>query len=351
MAIVNNSFAEAYKPYARLYKSDGSDTFETQVSRVYNGLDSIALLTSVTSEYPAPKVSMLFNPNVDKSIAYTLHITAPDENMQLQSNILLNCTGNDFARVAYEGIIAALTWYDSLCSLGKIASDFGEYVNSILRDEEIPLTVEFTCGSGIYNLENKHIGIRLEPGVINKLDYIMGNIGPSRDRFISSVLDTFGSLPCIIECLRRRTYFTKQLGIYTRKTPRVIIRGSYHKQLQSLKSGIGRYEYDGYFSLVEINTYTEQECSRLKITANDIVTDNVNPRSTDYMIAKNDVELEDIKSKLDKKGITYKVVARDNGWYNVVYKLKLVYTIKFGFINLDTYETRNSAIKTDIFDY
>lgn len=345
------SYANAYKAYADMYKSADSDTFSTRIARIYNGLESIELLSSIGSEFPIPRVGIIRNPNVDESVAYTLRIDAPDENMQLSLDIPLRDTDTNICDNTFKSIISGLAWYDKLCALSKITKSFGDYMNDILKANDIPFSVEFTCGSGIYNLENDHIGIRLAPSVIAQFDFLLGTIGPSRDRFISSVVDTFNSLPCIIECFRRRTYLTKQLGIYTRKTARVIIRESYHKQLSSLKSGIGRYEKDGYFSLVEINTYTDSEFSRLKLTEKDLVMDNVHPRSTDYIIAKSESELEDIKSKLDKKGTKYFVQSRDNGWFNVVYKTKLVYTIKFGFVNLDTYETRNSSIKTDIFDY
>ena len=108
------------------------------------------------------------------------------------------------------------------------------------------------------------------------------------------------------------------------------------------------------FSLIDIRACTNIELEELKCQYGNLlqVRQNTDPRSKDMWVAKNEEQLEQLKTRCNKKGYSYRVELREDGkTYNVIYKQYIACAVCFGPVNLETYETRYTATAKDLFQY
>lgn len=349
----SQSYELSYEKYRYLYNCSSSD-LETQIYSCIDALESLALLDDLHFEFPAPVIKVTEYDIAYKANQYRFIINAPCADSDTQFSLILTLEPGNVFETFWGGVKKLLNWYDAMCIMEHNAKVLTELVMSTLKKNDIDYDISFCCGSGIYNLTDNSLGIRLSIEVLGRLQQILGNTELSLAIFTSAISSTFSSLPCIIECLRRNTYFTKALKIYTRKSPCAIVRGSYHKRAQYLKDGIGYYEANNMLGLIELRTCSDEELEVLRQKYGDKLHVGVNksPKSTDYYIAKTPEELEALEKRMKKKGISYRIDERpEAGWYNVVFRLHTACAFQFGPVNANTYETSGSTVVTNIFDY
>lgn len=235
----------------------------------------------------------------------------------------------------------------SLCLIADYnASVLTELVGELITDNDIA----FYVGDGIDLVKDNAISL----GIANTVLLNISDILKSISRVEDSIHETFDSLPCILDCKKRRTEFANKLGLYTMKSPKSMLKKAYRRRIETVRNSIGIYEKDGMTALVECTACDNKMLNELRreYGANCHVIENSKPRTGDFVKVRSQQELERIKARLARKGIEYKIIPCGDTSYKVLIKQYLCYHCVFGPINLDTYTTDGSVSSTsDLFNY
>lgn len=217
-----------------------------------------------------------------------------------------------------------------------------KHVKTVLIQADIPLSVEFSMGDKLlFGLTDTHLGINLEYATLLRLNSIIG----SKSQYPMTTIDaeivkTFSALPCVLEAVRRRTIFSVELGFYSWKSAKNLLRKSYHTKYTNCHNGVGYYTSGDVCALLEVRSCTGSEVQKmLKEYPKLFRCENTAPRSSDYKIAHSEQELEKLKTWFKTKypEDTYKIQARSDGTYLFIYKTYLACAYIFGPINTKTY--------------
>lgn len=335
-----------YAGYESLYRVKG--TLDEQQSALLSILDSLQredmqLVLDETHIYSVPELKVTFSaPEANNLVLVTGEF--PDQGVFASLRLDVAAFASQFYQFVRNMLIRLEQYYYRLYN----AEQLTEYVRDILKESDITEQIDFTCGEGISNLTNNHITIGLATNILDHLGTLF-----TQD-MKQSVLETYSSLPCIIECVRRKTLFNTKLGCYYRSSARTIIRKAYHQDARLLHSGIGYFENNQEFSLIDIRACTNTELDELRKQYGNLlqVRQNTEPRSKDMWVAKNEAQLEQLKTRCHKKGYSYRIEMREgNKTYNVIYKQYIACAVCFGPVNLDTYETRYTETAKDLFNF
>ena len=263
----------------------------------------------------------------------------------------------NLANNIYNGVLEILSQLEYRFELQYNIQILNSMMLMLANTYDVKYDVTFFCGSGIRNLTDDSISIGISEEVIGNLESMLyrGGIVPVLIVF-SSYEQTFKNLPNVIECLRRRTWFTKSLGFYTRRNAKTIIRESYHNNYKNISNGIGYAETPEYFTLIRVNSVTAEELEVLKEQYKNKMcyNENTSPKSRDCFTANNEDELAMYKARLDKKGRSYKVVEIENEGktiYKVIYNQYNICAFVYGPVNLQTYAKPHGVIDSQMFDY
>lgn len=330
-----------YAKYEGLYATEG--TAENLLS-VTDSLycSDMTLVIDDKHTYSVPKLQIEFDNMPDGTVFVTGEFASCNiyASQRLDGTVL----SSQFYQFIRYMLVRLEQHYYRLYNAEQLSS----YVQGILKENLITEQIDFTCGEGISNLTNTHITIGIEPYILDRLgDYLDVD-------YTSSILETYSSLPSIIECVRRKTVFNTRLQCYNRSSAKTIIRKAYHQDARKIHSGLGYYIEDDLFSLIDIKTCTNTELDELRAQYGNLlqVRMNTKPTSRDMWVAKNEIQLEQLKTRCNKKGYSYRVELRDDGkTYNVIYRQYLACAVCFGPVNLETYETRYTDIAKNLFRY
>lgn len=217
-----------------------------------------------------------------------------------------------------------------------------KHVKYVLTQADIPVSVEFSMGDNlIFGLTDTHLGINLEYSVLLRLDSLIGSKSQYPMHLIDAEIEkTFSALPCILEAVRRRTIFSVELGFYSWKSAKNLLRKSYHTKYTNCHNGVGYYTSGDVCALLEVRSCTGSEVQQmLKEFPKLFKCENTAPRASDYKIAHSEQELEKLKTWFKTKypNDTYKIQARSDGTYLFIYKTYLACAYIFGPINTKTY--------------
>lgn len=343
---------DAYSKYKYLYEVDKKgDSKDDVVYRCKSALDSVCLLcydlpgatVSIKSVYLRDQrdTSARLEYSEDSSIWQTIDLTDADS----------------IAQKVYDGVLKILKQIEYKLELLYNIRLLNNMMVLLANTYEITYDITFFCGKGIKNLTDNSISIGLSERVVCTLEQLLyrGGLMPVAAAF-SGYAQTFKNLPNIIECMRRKTWFTKNLGFYTRRNARTIIRGSYHSDYRNISNGVGYIETPEYFTLIRVNSVSAEELEFLKDEYKDKLyySENNEPKSRDCFIAKSEVELEKYKARLDKKNRSYKVMqfgTDEEPVYKIVYNQYNICAFIYGPVNLQTYAKPHGVINSQIFDY
>lgn len=256
------------------------------------------------------------------------------------------CVKGTYGEGLYNGLYNYLSELSLLLIANYNADILAEQVKSIVTENEI----DFYIGSGVDFVRNHSIALGISQDILENIGDLLEEISDVTE----SIRETFNGLPCILECKKRRTEFALKTGIYTMKTPRALLKKAYPRKAISVRNDVGIYEKDGMTSLIECISCSNKELEQWRARFNNAchVVENTNPRTGDFIKAYSSQELETIKSRLNKKGVTYKVLECGDATYKVLIKQYLCYHCLFGPINLDTYTTESVASSSSsLFDY
>ena len=303
-----------YAKFERLYNSTG--TIEQQQDILLSVTDSLyceamQLVIDDKHTYCIPELNINFEDIGETTSIITMEFS--DQSIFIRKQVPNQDLSKQFYNMICNMLVLLEQYYYRLFNAEQLTN----HVRETLTRQGITEQIEFTSGKGISNLTNTHITIGIA-------DYILDHLANYLNiDYTQSILDTYSSLPCIVECLRRKTAFNQKLKLYTRSSAKTIIRKSYHQDARKIHSGIGYYTDGDYFSLVEIKACTNLDVEELRKRYGKLlqVTTNSKPTSKDMWVAKDETQLELLKIRCDKKGYSYHVEQRADGkTYNVIYK-------------------------------
>ena len=251
----------------------------------------------------------------------------------------------------YEMLSDYLITVETLLTAEYNAYELTLLVNNILRQQGTSYTIAFTCGTGISELTDNTICIGLAQKTLLNLGTIL-DMKPFVLR--QEIVETFDNLPCVVECMRRKTPLARKLGIYSLRSAKTIIRGSYHKQLSRTRNGIAYLDKDGLFGLVDCAVCNDKELAQMRLKYADklVVVENTDPKTSEYVMVKTQDEVDRLKAKYEKRGALFKCFYDEaKQAFKIITRPYRALAYCFGPLNLQTYETVNNSVVTDLFEY
>lgn len=175
--------------------------------------------------------------------------------------------------------------------------------NEILNNVDAGFRINFKIGTGVIDVADTEITLGISQQVLETLatsdlfySYIPGNVEAVRAR----VGEALKSCAKPIEVTKLNYYIFKELGIYSRKLYKGLVRATVNRKLDYSRVGDSYVDTPEYFAVVRKTAVTESEL--LKFSEDTFIIDNVNASKA---------ELEAEKTKI---AIYYKVspFSKDN---------------------------------------
>lgn len=155
-------------------------------------------------------------------------------------------------------------------------------VAKVIEEEGIPYKVSFTLGDGLADATDDHTVIGLSAEVIENLTNLplFGDSIESRQEACrQSLADALKEANYGYDLLRSKsTFFKRDLGVYTRKSLNKLLRDFVNRRIQHVRVGIGHYDKDGVFAILERVAVSEEELASYDLSKV-VVTDNKEPSS------------------------------------------------------------------------
>lgn len=353
-------FITAFEKYAHLFSSSDDCSFNDKLQICSSALEALSMCElhlDDTVYTPSPIVLYHSVSAENKSLHnITLVMNSPFKDKGLAFDYTAVVTYDTLIDEVQKGINGLLMLEERMLYLNYNVIKLTAWVSSILKSADIRETFEFTFGlrSGLFNLRESHMGIVLPLAVVQNLC----NIIPSSDAYyyqsyVDEVVNTFLSLPCVIEAMRRRTRFSTDLQFYTWKSAKTLVRATYTRKFENVHRGEGYILRGNVFGLVSVRSCNSTELQEMQSEYGDSlrVADNVKPHSCDYTLAKNKEQLEALLARFNRVGKEVRVDtlppnSKGEIWYRVVHRPKIAWVFIFPFTDLVTY-TRKEGITSD----
>ena len=320
-----------------------NDTYAKFENITVSDIERVCLAIAPTPMYlksiclPAPKITS----DVSHDLII-LRASGYSQNRKVTAESCVSYTKNTLSEQLKEALVKVLGTYYAKVFAIENAVLLTSHVHRVLIQNDIDLRLDFSLGDNlIFGLSDEHLGINLDLSVLLRLNRLIGTQSQYSQEFIDSeIVKTFSALPCVLEAVRRRTVFSLQLGFYSRKSAKTLLRQSYHTKYTNCHNGVGYYMDSNICALVEVRSCTASEVEEMSKGYSQVFRcPNTSPKSSDYKIAHSEQELEKYKTWFKNKypNDEYKIEKRDDNTYLFIYRLYLACAYIFGPVNIKTY--------------
>lgn len=160
-----------------------------------------------------------------------------------------------------EGVRSWIKEYKKREELKKKLSKLNKDIEEIIEEEGIRYKIEFVYGDLLEYSTDTYVKIGLKESVINNIESL-----PLYDRvevrarsYREEVKDVLKTLDKPYELVKTKSVFTKDLGIYTRKSLYKLIRGFTRRQIGRVRLGEGYVQKGEIFGVIEKVGLKEKE--------------------------------------------------------------------------------------------
>lgn len=176
------------------------------------------------------------------------------------------------------------TYYDMLLlqdNLDMLQDVFDEAA----AEAELKFTIKLTAGSGIMDISDKSITLGISENTImnfSNLNCFKTVLESYAIRYKSDLKTVLMQLSVPQDIVKANNYITKELGIFTRKSPKKLIRENVTRHIAYVREGVGYVDTENYFALIGKYAITEEQATNiLAQDASAYIVPNANPTTTE----------------------------------------------------------------------
>lgn len=125
---------------------------------------------------------------------------------------------------------------------------------SIIADNDIPFSIQFSLGNGLLDASDSHAVIGLSSTVIESLGELPlfdQEIEARRNGYMARIVETLKSVNKPYELVKAKSIFVRDLDIYNRRLTHKLIRKFVNRKSEFQRVGEGYVESDSWFAVVE----------------------------------------------------------------------------------------------------
>lgn len=248
------------------------------LEEVKETIDKVMFATKIYTDAPFYVVSKAL---YDDEGVFTSarFIIRPSSKSELYINevkkiFVINACENFYDRLIQEVAV----WFDTYNEYEKLDANvqaLNAEVADVCEEKEIEMKVQFTLGSGIVDITPNSVVVGISDEVIRGLaDLSLFNaiIEAKKENYRESIADAIALCNKPYDIVKVKNVFTKDLGIYARKSIHKLIREIVNRNVQHVRVGVGYYETDEVFAVVEKVAVTKDE----EVAEGVLVVENTN---------------------------------------------------------------------------
>lgn len=297
----------------KLAELKGKYTLEEGLTceQVKEQIDKVMFATKIYTGAPAYVMSKALYSEEDDVFTSARFIIRPSSKAELtvddvKKTFVINAEEDFFDKL----ITKVAEWFDEYNEYAKFEANLTALNNEVIEictEKEItPVNkVTFTLGEGIVDIGLDHVVVGLSADVVKAIgDLPLFNalIESKRENYREAIADAIVQCTNAYEFVKVKNVVTRDLGTYARRSIHKLIREIVNRNIDFVRVGVGYYETDDVFAVVEKVAITEAT----EVEEGTLVVDN------------DKVSTAEAKKGLTKIAVTYKVAPFDKNTGEVV---------------------------------
>lgn len=225
---------------------------------VQEQIDKVMFATKIYTDAPAYILSKTLYDDEDGVFVSARFKIRPSAKSALFINdvkktFVINACENFFDKLIDEVGV----WFDTYTEYAKLdynLSVLNAEVEEIRAKNELPTQVKFTLGSGIMDIDTNSVVVGISEDVIKKIPTLSvfdSIIEVKKENYKNTIADTLIECAKPYDIVKIKNPFTKDLELYSRRGIAKLLREIVNRNLSYVRTGVGYYEDDTIFAVVE----------------------------------------------------------------------------------------------------
>ena len=249
-----------------------------KIEEVQNTIEEVMFATKIYTDAPLYVLSKaLYDDNgVFTSARFILRPSAKAELFvsDVKKTFVITACENFYDKLIQEVAV----WFDTYNEYEKLnenVEELNKEVADICEEREIEMQVKFTLGDGIVDITPNSVVLGISDDVIRgigELSLFNSIIEAKKENYRNAIAEAIELCSQPYDIVKVKNVFTRDLGIYTRRNIHKLIRDVVNRNLEHVRIGVGYYDKDGVFAVVEKVAIKEGT----EVAENVIVVENTN---------------------------------------------------------------------------
>lgn len=179
-------------------------------------------------------------------------------------------------------------WFDTYYDMMLLQDNLDmlqDVFDEAAAEAELKFAIKLTAGSGIVDISDKSITLGISENIlmnISNLNCFKTVLESYAVRYKSDLKTVLMQLTVPQDIVKANNYITKELGIFTRKSPKKLIRENVTRHIAYVREGVGYVDTDTYFALISKIAVTEEQAANIIAQdANAYIVANANPTTSE----------------------------------------------------------------------